>query len=144
MTDKIEFPGGWAKLRDPQDVTERQRRPLARVQRLLAGSGVGNALIDWHEEHHREPDEDEMRNLLKPFLADDEMDLFESSNDQLILALVEEWSFDKPITVESIQDLPGRAYAALREACQPLLQSVLGQSDDDIEDPNSTFPASSG
>ena len=141
MTDKVDLGNGaWAKLRDPRDVPERKRRPLDKVQRILAGSKVGEALLAWHEEHGDDrPDEKQMRDLLRPLLAEDEMDLFDQSNDLLIVALVEEWSFeDKPITVEEIQDLPGRAYRALKEVCEPLLGVVLGNEDEtDLLDPDS-------
>lgn len=144
MTDKIEFPGGWAKIRDPHDVTERDRRPLGKVQRLLAGSNIGAVLIE-RQQAGEEVTETEMQTLLRPYLADEAMDLFEDSDDLLIKALVEEWSFDKPITVENIQGLPGRAYDALRDACRPLLTAVLGgvETEADILDPDSpTTPGS--
>lgn len=145
MSDKIDLGNGWAKLRDPQEISERTRRPLAKVQRLLGGSDIGAALINFTETNKRDPNEQELAKLLQPYLSDDEMDLFERSNDLLILALTEEWSFDAPITEDSIQDLPVRAYDALRDATQPLLQKILGnESDDDITNPNSDFPATSG
>lgn len=140
MNDKVDLGGGaWAKLRDPHDVPERKRRPLDKVQRILAGSRVGEVLLRWHEEHGDEkPDEKQMRELLFPLLADDEMDLFDSSNDLLIVALVEEWSLDRPVTVDEVQDLPGRAYRALKDACEPLLGLVLGNENEaDVFDPDS-------
>ena len=148
MSDKVDLGNGaWAKLCDPQDVTERKRRPLDKVQRILAGSKVGDALLAWHEEHGDEkPDEKQMLDLLKPFLAADELDLFDKSSDLLIVALVEEWSYDdKPITVEEVQDLPGRAYRLLKEACEPLLGAVLGNEDEtDLLDSDSPSTPGSG
>jgi hypothetical protein len=126
MTDKVEFPGGWAKLREPEDVTELQRRPLVKMQRVLAASEVGDVLQQ-RAEMGEKPDEDEIKALLKPVLANDEWELLDDAADLLICALVEEWSFeDKPITVEEVKRLPGRAYRALRDECDPLLDAVLG------------------
>jgi hypothetical protein len=143
MTDKIEFPGGWAKLRDPHDVTERQRRPLSKVQRALLGSNIGDVLIA-RQQAGQEVSEEEMTRLLRPYLADEAMDLFEDSDDLLILALVEEWSYEKPVTAEAIQDLPAKVYDTLRDACRPLLPAVLGAEDEQaVLDPESpTTPGS--
>lgn len=141
MSDKVEFPGGWAKIRDPEDVTEKQRRPLGKLQRRLAGSNIADALVALDGK----PTEDQLRDLIRPVLGSEDWDLLDDSGDLLIVALVEEWSFEAPVTVDEVQNLPGKAYRALREACDPLLLQLLGMaSEDDIEDPNSTFPAASG
>lgn len=145
MTDKIELPGGnWAKLRDPQDITDKQRRPLAKLQRLLAASDLGDALTQ-RAEMGEEVTEKQLNDLLKPVLAGEEWDLLESTSDLLVVALVEEWSFEQPITAESVQNLPGRVSKALRAACDPLLTDVLGiEGEEAISDPNSNFPETSG
>lgn len=136
MSDKVEFPGGWAKLRDPEDVPERLRRPLAKVQRHLLGSGVGDVLIQ--REAMGEVKESDLTALIKPVLASDDWELLDDSGDYLIVALVEEWSFEFPISIETVQGLPGRAYKALRAECDPLLGAVLGNpGDDDLTDPDS-------
>jgi hypothetical protein len=146
MSDKVDLGNGaWAKLRDPQDVTERKRRPLAKIQRVIAGTPIGSVLLERElERPGEEITEDEMGKILRPFLGDEAMDKFEDSDDLLIYALVEEWSIDSPITVETIQDLPGRAYDALRDACRPLLNQVLGNSEEsEVLDPESpTTPGS--
>lgn len=140
MTDKIEFPGGWAKIRDPQDVTEKQRRPLGKLQRRLAGSSIADALLALDGK----PTEEQVKALVQPVLGSDDWDLLDESGDLLIVALVEEWSFEKPITVDEVQNLPGKAYKALREACDPLLMPLLGITDgSEIEDPDSNFGGSS-
>jgi len=144
MTDKVDLGNGsWAKLRDPQDVTDKQRRPLAKLQRLLAASNLGEALTQRAQMGEEVTDKD-LQDLLKPVLADDEWELLESTSDLLIVALVEEWSFDTPIIVESVQNLPGRVSKALRAACDPLLTDVLGiESEEDVLDPESPTPPGS-
>ena len=144
MSDKVEFPGGWAKLRDPEDVTERQRRPLAKVRRALLASDVGDVLVE-RAALGEKADDKEIAKLFKPVLNREEWDLLSDSSDLLIVALVEEWSFDTPVTVDEVKNLPGRAYKALRKACDPLLDAVLGDDgDDEVGDPDSNFPATSG
>ena len=144
MSDKVDLGNGWAKLRDPHEVKQRQRKPLAKVQRALLGSNIGDVLVQRHAQGE-DVSEEEISKLLQPLLADEAMDLFEDSDDLLILALVEEWSFEVPITQEGIGELPGRAYDALRNACRPLLNAVLGMEQEDaVTDPDSNFPATSG
>jgi hypothetical protein len=145
MPDKIDLGNGeWAKLREPKEVRERDRRPLEKVQRSLLGSGLGDALIERAQAGVENVSEAEMVELLRPHLADDAMDLISDADDLLIKALVEEWSYETPITVETIQDLPGRAYDALKEACGPLLNAVLGNEGGEEEIHNPASPTTPG
>lgn len=94
--DKIDLPGGaWAQLRDPDTITERQRRPIKAAMIAAGSSGEFQAA-----------------------LADG---IF----DHLVLALLESWSFDAPVTAEGLLDLPGSAYDALTKACTPMLKQIL-------------------
>lgn len=97
--DKIDLPGGgWAALRDPDTVTERQRKPFIKaVGRAgnLAGfedGGIG-ALLD--------------------------------VQDALVLALVDSWSYDGPVTADALEDLPHKAISSLRLACQAFRDELL-------------------
>lgn len=96
--DKIDVPGGWAKLRDPDTVTERQRKPF-----MKAVGRAGNLQA-----------------------ADDGgISLLVEVQDALVLAMVEEWSFDAPITADGLEDLPHKAITALRVACQEFREELL-------------------
>lgn len=96
--DKIDVPGGWAKLRDPDTVTERQRKPF-----VLA---IGRA---------SKADENE----------DGGLSALVEVQDSLVLAMVEEWSFEFPVTAAGIEDLPHRAISALRSACMPFQKELM-------------------
>jgi hypothetical protein len=146
MTDKIDLPGGWAKLRDPEDVPERLRRPLLRVQESLGATDVGQRMLE-KQQADGGLTEAEVAAMMLPLIGSATWEDFQRTQyDQLLCALVEEWSFETPITVDAMQDLPGRAYKALRAECDPLLPAVLGNvvdAEQEIDDPNSpTTPGS--
>lgn len=96
--DKLEVPGGWAKLRDPDAVTERQRKPF--VKAVGRASKISDA-------------------------DDGGISLLVEVQDALVLALVEEWSFDAPVTADGLEDLPHKAITALRVACQAFRDELL-------------------
>lgn len=138
--DKITLPdGGWAVLRDPADVTERQRRPLVRLQQRLLGSDVGAALIGAQGDIPK----DEALELIRPQMASDDFDMVAQLDDLLLVTLLDSWSYDGEITADSVLDLPGKVRTVLLEACKPLLGPLLGEtSDADVLDPASpTVPA---
>lgn len=140
MTDKIEFPGGWAKLRDPEDVTERARRPLVLVQEGIVASDVGQIVME-KKAAGEEISDEEMGRMMAPLIGSSTWEDFHRRQYDLnICALIEEWSFEAPVSVEALLDIPGRAYKALRAECDPLLPKVLGNEDEDeVTDPNSNF-----
>ena len=130
---KIELPGdNWAKLRDPDEVTERQRRPLVRLQRktlLKATNSLEASNISQREIMSR--------------LSPEDYDALEEVDDLVIQALVDSWSYDFPPNKEGAVDLPGSARSVLLKACRPLLPRLLGAtSDADVLDTESpTTPA---
>lgn len=123
MGDKISLPdGGWAMLRDPKQVTERQRRPIDRLQAKINASQIGAILFEqkrrietgedkasvdrWFEEQYRQ------------LQGTPDYDLLDEYNDALIVAFVDSWSYD--LDVSAYLDLPGQVYTALKDACAPL------------------------
>lgn len=89
--ERLELPGGgWAQLRDPEAVTERQRKPfvtaLGRASKYeqMDDGGLG-AMID--------------------------------VQDALVVALVDSWSYEAPVSADALLDLPHKAVTALRVAC---------------------------
>lgn len=141
MTDKISLPsGGWATLRDPEDVTEEQRRPWARLQERLVASGVVDVIEQRREqekEQGRDLTEKELRALMRPVVGTDDWGLLEQATDALIVALINEWSYtDQAVTVENLRRIPGRDYRKLKAACEPLAGKVIGETtDEDVLDP---------
>jgi hypothetical protein len=51
-------------------------------------------------------------------------DLLEDLNDALVVALVAGWSYGFGVSVDSVQDLPGRDLDALRAAVSPYLSQL--------------------
>lgn len=103
MAGKIDLPDGqWAMLVDPEDVTERKREPLTELM-FEAGSMQGE---------DGAPPAESVRLMMRADYA-------------VIAALVAEWSFDLPITVDGVMDLPGRAYKALKDATAGKMTDLL-------------------
>lgn len=92
--DKIELPGGaWAALRDPDVVTERQRKPLILAAQRLAAEGNLSVMVD--------------------------------VQDAVVLAMVESWSFDVPVTADGLLDVPAKTLTALRLACEGFAAELM-------------------
>ena len=138
--NKISLPdGAWAVLRDPEDVTERQRRPLIRLQRRTIMKAAGQlAGLDLEKMTPGQALE-----KLAPALSDEDFDALEDIDDLVIVTLVDSWSFDLPVSVDGALDMPSKARAKLLEECRPLLSRLLGEtSDEDVLNPESpTVPA---
>lgn len=95
---RVDLPGGWAELSDPADVTELQREPLM------------NLFIDslQLQTDGRELTAAEQAEAVKLGLQ---------LPNAVIVALVREWSFDLPISMDGVKQLPGRAHTELRRLC---------------------------
>lgn len=90
----------WAEIREPHEVSERLRRP---VTKALMEVGKNQSLT-------AEGDAAEVA----ASLSVEELTSFEVLNDLLIVARVSAWSFDLPINLDSVLDIPSDAYDALR------------------------------
>jgi len=138
---KIDLPGedNWAKLRDPEEVPEKLRRPLLALQRrsLVA---LGEELVSIEG---RQPTAAEAWRSLKARVDSGELELEEQIEDRIVVAFVADWSYELPVTPESVGELPAGVVKALRKACEPLIGPLLGETtDDDVLDPQSpTVPA---
>jgi len=132
---KVPLPsGGWLELRDPEDVTERQRRSVANVLGRLS------------------PDMKRMLSSGKPQEADTlaeaglevvlaanetDMDTFDALNDALAAALIVSWSYELPVTADAMADLPSRDYRAVQVAVAPYIGDFMGLNTDPSPDPDS-------
>ena len=114
---KVDLPdGAWASLRDPKKVPERLRRPVLAV---LMAQGKNSAELPTITPDT--PPEEVLQALDSSVL-----DKFSELNDLVVVALVEEWSYtDTPITADSVLDLPGDVYDALREAVAPFVVDLI-------------------
>lgn len=127
MSTKITLPDdGWALLRDPAKVPERLRRPVTSLAtRLQPQIRALQAVAD------AERDGD---------LTADAVDRFEELNDLAIVALVAEWSYDFPISVETVGDLPGDAYDELRRATAKQALALIPDFSPDPDPASPTGP----
>lgn len=99
---RLDVPGGWVDLVDPEDVTERKRQPLTDLM-FEAGAHAGTG-------------ENVSPEVVK---------LMMRAEYAVIAALVVEWSFPQPVTIDGVMDLPGRAYKALKEATAGKMTALL-------------------
>jgi hypothetical protein len=132
MTDapsRISLPSGaTADLRPVADVTERQRRPIKRIQTTLAGMPSFAAAVA--EAQKNEGTELTPEAQLKIAAGMGEaFDLLEGLNDALIVAAVRGWSYEFPVSADGCQDLPGRDLDALRSAASPYLSALMPDFD---------------
>ena len=97
--DKVSLPGdAWAQLRDPDTVTERQRKPfVTAIGRVAKADGMD----------------------------DGGMGALFDVQDCLVLAMVQEWSFEFPVTADGLLDLPHKAISALRVECAKFQDELM-------------------
>lgn len=131
---RITLPSGaWADLRDPEDITERQARLMRSAQMGLFRDSP--ALAQWAKSNAgNTPDEASVGDILT-VLDDAAIAASFRANDAMIAALVASWSFDLPIDMESVQDIPGRDYAALQEAVAEHGRELIVGPKEDPRDP---------
>ena len=141
--EKIDLPdGGWALLRDPRRVTERQRRPVTRLQARLAGSAVG-ALLAQRGNLSDKKFEEEARKVL----GSDDYGLLDDLNDALIEALVDSWSYEDPPSAAAAMDKPGPVYDKIKRECAKHVTALtpdFSPTDESLADPASPTGPSAG
>jgi hypothetical protein len=134
--------GATADLRDAADVTERQRRPIKRIQAQLAALPAFVAAVKEAEAAQQvsgelTPDQQ----LAIAGGMGEAFDLLEELNDYLIGAVVRGWSYDFPVSADAAQDLPGRDLDALREACAPYLKALMPNFEPNPDPASPTVPS---
>ncbi|MBM9504521.1 hypothetical protein [Actinacidiphila acididurans] len=106
-------------------MTERQRRPIKRLQaQLVADADFAAAITQAKRSGGTDSltDEEEMRIAAGMGSA---FDTLENLNDSLIVALVAGWSYGHPVTLDGVQDIPGHDLDALRKECAPLMRQLM-------------------
>ena len=115
---KTDIEGGWVVLRDPKEVPERLRRPI-----LAKASKIGTQAQALANGDESGVDEDTISGMFE-------------FNDLLAIALIKEWSFDAPVTVDNLLDLPANSYDAIQKVVAPLLEPLMPSfSVEDSSDP---------
>lgn len=119
--EPITLPSGkTAVLRDPQQVSERARRPVTRLQARIAAGPVGELLRRKDTLTDAEFEAEAMS-----LMGSEDFALLDEVNDLLIVALVASWSYDAPVTLDSVLDLPQQDYEALKRAVAPHVTALM-------------------
>jgi len=108
---------GWIDLRNPDLVPERLRRPV--FQKSVEGASL--------DTDGETPDGEALK-------------FFSEFNDLLAVAMISEWSFDLPIAVDSLLDLPSKTYDDIRTACAPYLEKLIPDFGVDVDPKAITEP----
>ena len=109
---------GWADLRDPAEVPERLRRPVTTLQMLLARDPAFASVVkDAKDKGVSALDDiDESQALdMVGTMGEASFARMQELSDRVIVSRVAGWSYDLPITSDSLLDLPGNVYDALKE-----------------------------
>ena len=111
---KVDVPGGWITLRDPKKVKERDRRPiLAKASQLR--SSMDSESVD----------------LVGAY----------ELNDLVAVALIEAWSWDVPVSIESLTDLETASYDAIQRATAPMLSAMMPSFEPTPDPESPTVPS---
>jgi hypothetical protein len=126
MSVTIALPSGAnAVLRDAKDVTERQRRPIRKIQTQLAADAKFVDAVQAADKANKaggELDEATQRALAEGM--GEAFDPLETLNDLLVLAAVESWSYSFAPSLDSLLDVPARDLDALRKAASPFMAEL--------------------
>ena len=123
--NRTNVPGGWIDFRDPNEVKERHRRAVFKM-------GAKAARFTKYLNADGEMD----TTNLTPEEADEVTNFLTDYNDALAIALINEWSFDAPISTDGLLDLPGEIYDLIIKHCSPLGAAIMPSfSVDGADDP---------
>jgi hypothetical protein len=127
MSTKIELAnGGWAILRDPAAVPVRLRRPVEKML-MVVGRGQAKAALEAKQEAiaNAKTGDTIDASTIAASMDLSVIDQFYELNDLLIVARVESWSFDLPISVASLGDLTQEDYELLQKLAADNVTSMV-------------------
>lgn len=134
MPTTLPLPDGQhALMRDPEQISQRQRRPFERLRAKVS------VVVDTDNDLDQLAESERTRVVLTRLVNADEYDLADQMNDAMIMMFVQDWSFGD-VTPDALVDLPGHAYDALLMWCQPMLDKVFLRTGYDKADENRTGP----
>lgn len=146
---RIELPeDNWAELRDPSEVPERLRRPIvecySRVAKetfnLIESMGPDQIAKAVASDNPEDLDA-KAYELYRQIPPAEKAALFET-NDHCINAMVKEWSFELPCTIDGVLDLPHDSYDALKVACAPVVKDLFVKFSPSADPKSPTVPSS--
>lgn len=147
---RIELPDEqWAVLRDPKTVTRRHRRPVEDAisgvrSEIMSQLGTANEKL---ERARKDNDEEAIKvaeleqRRVTDQLTKDEKAAMRDANEAAIVALVERWSYEAPVTLDAVLDiLPAPASDALQAAVAPHVSAMFLRTQPDPMSPNQPAP----
>ena len=139
---RVELPKSqFAILRDPEDVSERLRRPYVDTRQAAMAALLAYGVQPEEFDAALTGSDEAKAQMGVKMLAAGMASGMRDSNDLLILALTESWSFEKPLTVDSLLDLTSKTYGALLEACQKLAPALDPDFDPNPDESSPTTPS---
>jgi len=127
MSTKIELGnGGWAILRDPAAVPVKLRRPVEKML-MAVGRGQAKAALEAKEAAiaNAKTGDTIDPSTVAANMDSTVIDQFYELNDLLIVARVESWSLDLPISVDSLGDLTQEDYELLQKIAAQNVTSMV-------------------
>lgn len=126
MAKHIVLPGEqWADFRDGEEVTEKHRRKI-----LTKNADLARAVkaIENGDDPER-------------ILSAAELQGVNEAQDALIIALLKGWSYELPLSEESLLELPGKAYDQLKKESAPEIGKILPDFSVDTDPDSPTVPS---
>lgn len=119
---RVDVAGGWVELRDPKTVSERLRRPVmakaSQLASVVSEVSKGEARIE----------------------GDSLTGMYEF-NDLVAVALISEWSFEQPLTVDGMLDLPSATYDEIQKIVAPMFNQLMPSFEADPDPASPTVPS---
>lgn len=134
--------GATADIRDVADVTERQRRPIKRIQSRLAANADFSAAVKAAED--AKGVDGELSAADQSAIAagmGSAFDDLEDLNDLLVAAFVAGWSYDFAVSSDACQDIKSADLDALREHVTPLAKALMPNFETSVADDSPTEPS---
>lgn len=139
----VELPKGQrALLRDPEDVSERLRRPYVDAKQAAMGALLATGVKPEEFDAALNGTDEQKAEMGIKMLAAGMARGMRDAQDLLIVALTDSWSFEAPVAVESLLDLPSRTYSVLLEACQKIAPALDPDFDPNQDEQSPTTPSS--
>jgi hypothetical protein len=130
----------WAMVRDAKELTVGGQRRIQ--QAVVRVSPEAQETMRRNEKRRKGTEPEPL------VLTPSDFEALNEANDACVLALVTSWSFEEPVTMEGLQELPLQDYEKLRAICAPAVRAATvdfspPDPDDTKVDPNTPFGNSS-
>lgn len=127
-TGKTDLPsGGWVTFRDPTTITEKQRKPVKRIQIRVAYDKQVQAAVDGSGS--------------AADLSDAQVDLLNDYVEAVTVCLIDGWSFEDAVSVDALQDRQVADYDAIITAAAPHRDALMPSGEPNPDPASPTEPS---